>query len=60
MINSHFRQFSMGVFALFLLAGKGYAQVGASDSLELVPLIGKVIKNYPTVQQATETLNASD
>jgi len=60
MINSHFRQFSMGVFALFLIVGKGYAQVSASDSLELVPLIGQVIKTYPTVQQATEALNAAD
>ena len=60
MINRHFRQFSLGGFALFLLGGKGYTQVSASDSLELVPLIGKVIKTYPTVQQAAETLNAAD
>lgn len=60
MIKHHFRQFSLGVFALLLLVGKGYAQVNASDSLDLVPLIGRVIKTYPTVQQATEALNAAD
>ena len=38
----------------------GYGQLIKNDSLELKPLISKVIQTYPTVQQANEALNAAD
>lgn len=45
---------------LFSLPGEGFGQQPAADSLELTPLISKVIQSYPTVQQAAEALNAAD
>jgi outer membrane protein TolC len=48
------------LFLLLSLTGKGYGQVTPNDSLELIPLISKVMETHPTVQQAAELLNAAD
>ncbi len=60
MINRPFFQFHIALILLFSLSGKGYGQTNANDSLDLVPLINKVIQTYPTVQEATEALTAAD
>lgn len=60
MIHRGFFPFSVLLILLFSLPGKGSGQQNANDSLELAPLIGRVLQNYPTVQQATEALNAAD
>ncbi len=39
---------------------RGYGQLNRNDSLDLKPLINKVIQTYPTIQQANEALNAAD
>ncbi|MEI6276009.1 MAG: TolC family protein [Prolixibacteraceae bacterium] len=49
------------VFSLLSsFASSGFGQINKNDSLELKPLINKVIQTYPTVQQANEALNAAD
>ena len=49
------------VFLLLnLVPGKGRAQQNSVDSLELRPLINKVIQSYPTIQQAAEAVNAAE
>ncbi len=46
---------------LFLMAyGNGFAQLNPTDSLDLTPLINKVIQTYPTVQQAAEALKSAE
>jgi len=60
MTNRFFKIISFASLLVCVLSVRGYGQVNASDSLELVPLINKVIQTYPTVQQATEALNAAD
>jgi len=60
MTNRFFKIISFSSLLVCVLSVRGYGQVNASDSLELVPLINKVIQTYPTVQQATEALNAAD
>ncbi len=60
MINRQFKPLFPALFILFSLTGNGYGQVSANDSLDLAPLISKVIQTYPTVQQAEEALNAAD
>lgn len=60
MINRQLLPFSIAFVFLFSLAGNSFGQQNANDSLELVPLINRVIQTYPTVQQAAEALNAAD
>ena len=60
MINRLFKSISFALLLVLFLSARGYGQVNANDSLELVPLINKVIQTYPTVQQAIEALNAAD
>ena len=60
MINRLLKSFSFALLLVLFLSARGYGQVNANDSLELVPLISKVIQTYPTVQQAIEALNAAD
>ena len=60
MINRLIKSTSIALLLVLVLTARGYGQVNANDSLELVPLISKVIQTYPTVQQATEALNAAD
>ncbi|MCE1200353.1 MAG: hypothetical protein LWW85_15410, partial [Marinilabiliales bacterium] len=60
-MNRHF----LPALSLFLLmhvvsAQRCAAQNVASDSLELTPLIKRVIETYPTVKQANEALKAAD
>ena len=60
MINRLIKSISIALLLVFFLTARGYGQVNANDSLELVPLINKVIQTYPTFQQAIEALNAAD
>jgi outer membrane protein TolC len=60
MINKQFRQTLTAFLLILTIAGKGYGQTNATDSLELTPLINKVIQTYPTIQQAAEALTAAD
>ena len=60
MINTKFRQLLMAFLLILTIAGRGFCQTNASDSLELKPLINKVIQTYPTIQQAAEALTAAD
>jgi outer membrane protein TolC len=52
--------YSFAALIFFSVSGKSYGQKNQADSLELKPLINKVIETYPTIQQATEALNAAD
>jgi len=60
MNHRQFLRLSAVLIAIFSFAGKGYSQINPNDSLELAPLIIRVIRTYPTVQQASEALNAAD
>ena len=60
MITSHFKPFYIVFLLLFFITIKGNGQTISNDSLELAPLINRVMETYPTVQQATEALNAAD
>ena len=60
MINKEFRQILMVCLLIVTFTGRGYGQTNATDSLELTPLINKVIQTYPTIQQAAEALTAAD
>lgn len=42
------------------MAGRVFSQMNAADSLELKPLINKVMLTYPTIQQAAEALTAAE
>ncbi|MEI7828851.1 MAG: TolC family protein [Prolixibacteraceae bacterium] len=53
-------QFSCAALLFFSVSGKSFGQKNQIDSLELTPLISKVIETYPTIQQAAEALNAAD
>ncbi len=60
MKNRLFCNLSILTTFFLLTSGSGYAQVNPTDSLELTPLINKVIQTYPTVQQAAEALHAAE
>jgi outer membrane protein TolC len=60
MKNHKLQQIKVSIFFLFCIAGRVVGQQNENDSLELVPLINRVIHTFPTVQQATEALNAAD
>ncbi|HEY5510345.1 MAG TPA: TolC family protein [Prolixibacteraceae bacterium] len=60
MINKQFRQILTAFLLILAIAGRGYCQTNVTDSLELTPLINKVIQTYPTIQQAAEALTAAD
>ncbi len=60
MINRQFRQILTASILFFAIAVRGYGQNSPSDSLELTPLIARVIHTYPTIQQAAEALTAAD
>ena len=60
MINKQFRKLLMALLLILTILERGYGQTNATDSLELTPLINKVIQTYPTIQQAAEALTAAD
>ncbi len=60
MIKRTLHLLALAAALLVYLPGKVVGQQAATDSLELEPLINKVLQTYPTVQQAVEALNASD
>lgn len=60
MIKKKSHKVLMAFFLIMTIAGRGYSQTIGADSLELTPLIGKVIQTYPTIQQAAEALTAAD
>ena len=60
MINRHCFPSFIVLALLSIFSTKGYCQTDKSDSLELKPLINRVIQTYPTVRQAMEALNAAD
>ncbi len=52
--------FCIAVILFFSFSGRSHGQKSQIDSLELKPLINRVIETYPTILQATEALNAAD
>lgn len=60
MKNQLFRVTTLVFLLLNLVPGKGRGQQNSVDSLELTPLINKVIQSYPTIQQAAEAVNAAE
>ena len=60
MMNKKFCQILIVCLLTFTFTGRGYGQTNATDSLELTPLITKVMLTYPTIQQAAEALTAAD
>jgi outer membrane protein len=60
MIHRQFFTLLIVFTSLSILSIEGSGQETKNDSLDLKPLISKVIQNYPTVQQAIEALNAAD
>jgi outer membrane protein TolC len=53
-------QLSIAALLVFSVSGKSYGQKNQIDSLDLTPLISRVIETYPTIQQAVEAMNAAD
>ncbi len=60
MIYRHLFSLLIVFSTLSFFTKEGTGQVIKNDSLELKPLISRVIQSYPTVQQAVEALNAAD
>jgi len=60
MIKRLFILFTSSMVLLLAQHKSGFGQAAKIDSLDLAPLINRVIQTYPTVQQAIEALNAAD